>query len=851
MRQYQEIKAQVPGALLFFRLGDFYEMFGQDAIEASRILGITLTARNKKTDPIPMCGVPHHSAENYIAKLTKAGKRVAICEQTSDPSLPGIVKREVVRVVTPGTSYNEQILNQKANQFVLSIFPKKDYFGIAYADLTTGEFHAAEISGVAALQSEILRLDPAEIILDAKDYDNPDMRVFMNELSSALLSPCDLFQDAHELLLDAFSIKSLEAFGLGSSPFAVQAAGLLMRYLQETQKEALGHINRITLVHHEDWMPLDEASIRNLELFRTLRGEDQNGTLLSVLDDTLTSMGGRCLRRWLLQPLLDKRAIEARHGAVAELMKEDDERHALIDQLQELLDLERLMGRLSGGSGNARDLVALSTSLKRIPHIKNLLRDNTAPLLKSIERELMPLDKLTDLLDKALLEDPAIKVREGGMIATGFHVELDELHTLMKEGKTALKNIESEEREKTRIDSLKVGFNKVFGYYIEITKTHHDKVPEHYIRKQTLVNAERYITPELKEFEEKVLGAEERVKALEYELFLDLREQTLRNVSTIKKNAQNVAQLDVLCSFARSALRLNYCQPQMQATRQLQIVDGRHPVVESITVEQSFVPNDTQFQNDVMELALITGPNMSGKSTYLRQVALIALMAQIGSFVPAKSAQLPVFDRIFTRVGASDNLVRGQSTFMVEMQEAAFILNHATDRSLIILDEIGRGTSTYDGLSIAWSMCEYLHEKIRAFTLFATHYHELIELMEKLPRAKNFAVDVQETKTGVLFLHKVKEGGIDRSYGIEVGKLAGLPPSLIKRAQEILHDLETGENHQHRPSPENQMDLFSQSRPLQAHPALERLQELQLDQMTPIQALNILDELKRLKSDAT
>ncbi len=860
MQQYQEMKAECPGAIVFFRLGDFYEMFGSDALEAAKIMEITLTSRNKKDEnPMPMCGVPHHAVEGYLAKLTRAGKRVAICEQVSDPSLPGIVKRKIVRIVTPGTTTSEQILQQKANRFVMSLYIKKDYFGIAFCDLSTGEFQTAEFQGQATLKTEILRLAPAELVLARDQYDDPSVRATVAELSEITLSPCDFREEALRLLSRHLKVTTLDIFGIASWPFAIQASGILLRYLLDTQKESLPHISRIDAYRRDDFMPLDEATIRNLELFG---GED---TLLSILDETETSMGGRLIRRWLAQPLLKKEDIEARHNAVEDLVTKDDFRHSIKGELGLLSDLERLIGRLSGAGGSARDLVGLAQSLARVPVIQIFLRDASPtkpglplPLLKHIEKQLRPLDSLVQLIQSAILENPALRLTDGGLIKHGFHPGLDELQVLMKDAKHALKNIEAQEIAATGINSLKVGFNRVFGYFIEVSKVNLPKVPDTYIRKQTLVNAERFITPELKEYEEKVLNAENRAVALEFELFQTIREQALEHIAAIKQNAATLAQLDVLLSFAQTALRRNYTKPTLTKDPVLEITAGRHPVVESMSFEQSFIPNSTQFHKDENEIALITGPNMSGKSTYLRQVALIVLLAQIGSFVPAKSLRFRPVDRIFTRVGANDNLVRGQSTFMVEMQESATILANATERSLIILDEVGRGTSTYDGLSLAWAIFEHLHDDVRGFTLFATHYHELIALAEKLPRAKNYSIDVEETVKGVLFLHQIREGGIDKSYGIEVARLAGLPPKLIDRATTILQNLEAEKALSTKKIPENQLDLFAlpgRARSFLSlrepgkltHPALEKLKTLRIEEMTPLEALNTLSELKRIK----
>ncbi len=854
MQQYQELKSQVRDAILFFRLGDFYEMFGGDALEASKILDITLTSRNKgEANAMPMCGVPYHAAENYIARLVKAGKKVAICEQISDPTLPGIVKRKIVRIITPGTTYSTQILNQKANRFVVAVFPQKDYFGLAFADLSTGEFKATELQGEEALSMELLRLDPAELVVRQEHYDDPELRVAINTWTNAPVSTVEFFEEAYAFIARHFKVTTLEGFGIASQPFAIQASAILLKYLQTTQKESFAHVDRITAHHREKTMPLDEATVRNLELFSTLRDQEETHTLLGILDQTLTAMGARLLRRWVTQPLLRKDEIEARHDAVEDLVQNHELRNALEGELKPMNDLERLLGRLGSSSGNARDLKGLALTLAHIPMLQSQLATASALQLKALQKELKPLDELVSEIETAITDEPPLRLTEGGLIKTGYNAELDELHGLMHDAKSALKAIEEKEIAATGINSLKVSYNRVFGYYIEVSKVNLAKVPVDYIRKQTLANAERYITPELKSYEEKVLSAEERSVALEYELFQKLRDKVLTEVRAIKQNAKILAELDVLHSFAHTAIQRSYCRPKLTHDPVLAIEAGRHPVVESMTFEQSFVPNNTFFAKDQEEVLLLTGPNMSGKSTYLRQVALIVLMAQIGSFVPAKSVTMRVFDRIFTRVGASDNLVRGQSTFMVEMQESAYILNHATERSLIILDEVGRGTSTYDGLSLAWAIFEHLHDKIRGFTLFATHYHELIQLTEKLSRAKNYSIDVQETARGVLFLHQIKEGAIDKSYGIEVAKLAGLPGTLIDRAAQVLEALELEKSLSTGKIPDNQVSLFngtyaSSRQPGKlSHPAIDKLSSLNIDRMTPIEALNALNELKGMK----
>ncbi len=849
MEQYREIKTECRDAILFFRLGDFYEMFGQDALEASKILDITLTAR-QKDDPVPMCGIPYHAAENYIAKLIKAGRKVAICEQISDPSLPGIVKRKIVKVITPGTTISEQILQSKTNRYILSIYAKKDYFGIAFADMSTGEFQAGELSGIEALKNEISRLNPAEIVLERNQYDDPSVRTLIISVSQAVISNVQIYEDSGQFLRDSLKVKSLEGFGIASWPFAIEASAILMKYLTDTQKDEIKHMDGITAYHRLNWMYLDENTIRNLELFGTMREKEEEGSLLKVIDNTISPAGGRLLKKWLLRPLIHKQAIVERHEAVENLIADDDSRNALKDSVLNIADMERLLARLSSSSGNARDLLSLGNSLKHIPKLKEILLKMKSPLLLSLAHDLLVLDKLADSVASSIKDDAPVRITEGDIIADGRNAELDELRGLMRDGKSALKDIERKEIENTKINSLKVSYNRVFGYYIEVSRVNLDKVPERYIRKQTLANAERFITPELKEYEEKVLTAEEKSFTLEYEIFQEIRSQVLDYIKEIKRNAQLIAEVDALMSFAFTAIKRNYVRPVLTDDKIMRIKEGRHPVVESITREASivsFIPNDANFKTGETELKLITGPNMSGKSTYLRQVALIALLNQIGSFVPAKEAALPIFDRIFTRVGASDNLVRGQSTFMVEMQEAAYILNHASTKSLIILDEIGRGTSTYDGLSIAWSILEYLHDKIGAFTLFATHYHELINVAQNLPKAKNYSIDVKETSKGVLFLHKIIEGGIDKSYGIEVARLAGVPTAIVERSSQILTDLESEKiQSQAIKTPENQMGLFTRTYVAERHPALEKLKGIDINELTPLDALIALSELKKL-----
>ncbi len=855
MRQYNEIKNEFADCILFFRLGDFYEMFEEDAEKAAKVLDIVLTSRNGT----PMCGIPHHAVEQYLAKLTAAGLKVGICEQVSDPSLPGIVKREVVRVVTPGTTFSDNLLDGKSNNYAVAIYPKRDYFGLAAIDLTTGEFLVTELHGYDQLATEIQRLQPREVILPP-DLTDENLTTLLEAFESVHVYPYDTYKDANDTLRRQFEVQSLEAFGIDKWPFAIQAAGRLLNYLKDTQKVGISHLKRLKPYAPDDHMILDEATLRNLELLSNLREGQKKGSLLGVLDHTQTAMGGRLLKRWLIRPLTDLVRIQGRQEAVEILYKDEGLHGDLTEEISGILDLERVLGRLSLDRGNPRDLVALKVSLMRIPGIKKMLKKSKSRVINEIYNRLEPLPDLVSLLHKAIIEEPPINLKEGGYIQDSFNRDLYELRTLAREGKGFIKNLQEREIKRTGINSLKVKYNKVFGYYIEVSKSNLDNVPDDYIRKQTLVNAERFITPELKEYEEKVLSADEKSKALEIELFKEVRAVVMQEIRTIQQNAEAIAKLDVLLDFAEVARRNRYVKPELVKNEILEIKEGRHPVVEHMNVAGDFVPNDTVL-GDEQQIILLTGPNMSGKSTLLRQVALITLMAQMGSFVPAQAARLSVCDRIFTRVGASDNLVRGQSTFMVEMQEAANILNNATSKSLIILDEIGRGTSTYDGVSIAWSILEYIHDKIQAKTLFATHYHELISVADKLARAQNFCVAVHEEDKGVVFLHKIQAGGTARSYGIEVAKLAGLPPEVIKKSEHILQNLEEGvvekgiREQMRGTQDSSQIGLFEETPPKSSlterehgkltHPALERLKEIDVNRLTPLEALQTLEDLKK------
>lgn len=841
MAQYKQIKQQHQDCILMYRLGDFYEMFFEDAIEASQILQITLTSRNKgAAQKAPMCGIPFHALDNYLGKLTRAGKKVAICDQVTKPDGTGIVEREVIRVVTPGTTFDDNILDNKANNFIASVVENKGQFGFSYADVTTGEFKSTEIEDLRELESELMRINPTECICDETLLGQ--LRGMFAKIGGVFPFPYQYMKNAESELLEAFEMQSLKPFGLEDRPLAMMSSGILFEYLKETQKTDLKHIQKIAFYKISDFMPLDESMIRNLELFFTNRDGKKEGSLAWVLDQTVSSMGGRLLRNFILHPLLNKDVIDARLSKVDAFVGNSSLLREVREKLQNIYDIERLISRLSLGTGNARDLVAIKKSLEALPEIKKIVGGVVA--LKNLDAELETLDELRTLIEKAILEEAPAILRDGGMIKMGFNKELDELRSISTEGKTFIKNMQEREIKRTGINSLKVKFNKVFGYYIEISKVNLTAVPEDYIRKQTLVNAERFITPELKEYEDKVLNAEARINELEYDLFYEVRMEVVKEIVKLQKIARAIAELDVYANFAFIAVKNNYCKPEMTDNGDMDIVNGRHPVVEHLSFSRDFVSNDCLL-DEMQSFLLITGPNMGGKSTYLRQVALIALMAQIGSFVSAKSAKMGVVDRIFTRVGASDNLAAGESTFMVEMQEASFILNNASERSLIILDEIGRGTSTYDGVSIAWAIMEFVHDKIGAKTLFATHYHELVELADKLEHARNLSAAVRENeKEGVVFLFKIIDGGVDKSYGIEVAKLAGLPVDVISRARGVLSELET-KHIQKTKIHKDQIGMFVPSEKSREHKVINELRDLDVNKMTPMEAMQKLDEMKK------
>ncbi len=798
MAQYRQIRRELPeDTILFFRLGDFYEMFFDDAKTASDILDITLTKRHNT----PMCGVPYHSASGYLERLVRAGKKVAICEQIEDPATAkGVVKRDVTRIVTPGTILDEVTLEGNQNNFLAGLFRNKDCFGLAMLDLSTGEFWIEESNEVANVQANLSRYAPAECIVAEEQMDDPDFVELGLEATNTLLTACEdwTFEavSANDFLLRHFDIHSLEGFGCATQTAAVGAAGAVLYYVKTELRRNLSHVRSIRVKNPTDYMLMDETTATNLELVAPINSNRQayKATLLNVLDCTCTSMGGRLLREWLLRPLNDLDQITSRHDAVELMVNNQSYMRSVRDVLGDIKDIERLISRIGSTSGNPRDVRAMGVSLQQMPMIKALL-NGKGTILEQLGEQITSLPELVALIDSAIVDEPPINLKDGGVIRTGYHAELDELRDAATLGRKWLAEYQAAEMERTGIKSLKVRHNKVFGYYIEISKSNLDLVPEEYIRKQTLVNAERFITPELKEYENKILGAQERSVGLEQEIFTEIRQQTVARLETIQRNALSIAQVDVLATFAERALSNNYARPKMADNGNIHIHDGRHPVVEQMPDAERFVPNDTLLDLETHQLIIITGPNMAGKSTYIRQVALITIMAHMGCFVPAAKAEIGIVDRVFTRVGASDDLARGRSTFMVEMQETANILNNATPKSLIVLDEIGRGTSTFDGISIAWSVAEFLckNESIRAKTLFATHYHELTDLALTLPNVKNFSVLVKEKGHSITFLRKIVPGAADKSYGIQVARLAGLPDAVIERASDILKNLEEGE----------------------------------------------------------
>ena len=859
MQHYLKTKEEYKDCILFYRLGDFYEMFFDDAILASRELELTLTGKEcGQEERAPMCGVPFHAAETYIARLIGKGYKVAICEQMEDPKLAkGIVKREVIRVVTPGTVIESNLLDEKKNNYIMAIYKNGIYFGISICDVSTGDFKATQIketNNFSMALDEISRYYPAEIVVNELMYATTEEIAKIRERFQIYISKQEeeKFSNNSEELLNKYNIVNEdgnEIKDINDKTLCICAINGLLTYILETQKTSLDHINKITLYNNTKYMCLDINARRNLELTEKLRDKSKKGTLLWVLDKTSTSMGGRRLRRWLNDPLLDVERINKRLNAVKELKEKLILRGDITDLLKKVYDIERLVGKISYGNANGRDLISLKNSIKQLPELKRIMVSADSTLLKELYEELDTLEDIYTIIDNAIVEEPPISVKEGGLIKKGYDEEIDKLKIATTDGKNWLIQLEADEREKTGIKGLKVGFNKVFGYYIEVTKSNISLVPDRYIRKQTLTNGERYVTEELKKLENELLGAEEKVINLEYNAFCDIREKIEKQIIRIQKTADIISTLDVLNSFATVAEDMNYCMPIVDNSGIIDIKGGRHPVIEKILPSGAFVDNDTYLDKEDNRFSIITGPNMAGKSTYMRQVALISLMAQCGSFVPATYARLGVVDKIFTRIGASDDLSMGQSTFMVEMMEVATILKEATPNSLVILDEIGRGTSTYDGLSIAWAVAEYMSdkEKCGAKTLFATHYHELIGLEEKIQGVKNYSIAVKERGEDIIFLRKIVSGGTDESYGVHVAKLAGVPQVVTKRSNEILKTLERksilGNQKQEKENKKvatGQLDMYNYKLAEIAH----ELDKVDLNNLTPIDALNTLVKIK-------
>ena len=859
MQHYLDMKEKYKDCILFYRLGDFYEMFFDDAINVSKELELTLTGKEcGQEERAPMCGIPFHAADTYIAKLIANGHKVAICEQLEDPKFAkGMVKRDVIRVVTPGTVIEANLLEDKKNNYIMSIYKSGIYYGLTACDVTTGDLRTTEIketNNFTALLDEISKYSPAELVVNPMMYDCSEEIAKIRERFDVYITRLEEkeFTSNYEALSIKYKIvddEEKQVEDLSKYMLSVGATNALFAYLLDTQKNNLDHINRIIVYNVTKYMSLDINARRNLEITEKLRDKTKKGTLLWVLDKTSTAMGGRLLRRWLNNPLINVEKINKRLDAVAELRDNIILRGDITDNLKKVYDIERLAGKISYGSANGRDLISLKSSAKQLPEIKKILAQAKSSMLSELYSELDTLDDVYDIIDKTIVDEPPISVKEGGLIKLGYDEEIDKLKTATTDGKNWIINLEAEEREKTGIKGLKVGFNKVFGYYIEVTKSNISLVPDRYIRKQTLTGGERYITEELKNLENQILGAEEKVVNIEYNVFVEVRDKIEAQIERVQKSAGIIATLDCLCSLATIAEDQNYVRPEVDNSGVLDIKDGRHPVIEKILPSGSFVQNDTYLDKDENRLAIITGPNMAGKSTYMRQVALITLMAQIGSFVPASYAKIGVVDKIFTRVGASDDLSMGQSTFMVEMMEVAQILKEATANSLVILDEIGRGTSTYDGLSIAWAVAEYIsdREKCGAKTLFATHYHELTELENKLGGVKNYSIAVKEKGEDIIFLRKIVKGGTDESYGVHVAKLAGVPQTVTKRANEILKSIERKNvlnnkkmEKQEKGVADGQLTMFNYKLAEIAH----ELDKVDVNELTPIDALNTLVKIK-------
>ncbi|MFX1519438.1 MAG: DNA mismatch repair protein MutS [Promethearchaeota archaeon] len=886
MRQWEKLRKQHPDTVLFFQAGDFYELYYEHAKIGHKELNITLTARKLKNEQIPMAGVPLHSIEKYILQLIKKGYKVAICDQVEDAQASkGIVKRDVVQVITPGTIFGDHLLDGAINNYLVALVQKGSHIGLAMTDISTGEFSVTEFIGVNAieeLKDEINRLNPAEILLPENLFDDAELNSILKQDHTMVLTPVDTYyssyENAYKLLTSHFGTLSLDGYGVEPLRMGICAAGMIIHYLQETQKSTeLCNITRITPYSLKEYMILDDQTLRSLEILRNLRDGTSQFTLLEMLDQTQTPMGSRLLKKWLRRPLLNKERIQERLDAVEVFVTDTLLRANVRELLGNIGDIERIISKVGLGKANGRDLLALNDSLLHIPELKTLL-DKDSKLLSTVKDHLYDLSELVQLIERSIQEECPLSVREGNIIKLGFNKNLDELRSVLSEGKDWILEYETKERRRTGFDKLKVGFNNVFGYYIEITKAtlRKGKIPEGYTRKQTLVNSERFITPELRQYEDKILGADEKIKNLEYELFCEIRQEVAKEIDKIQENAQSIAILDCLSTFAEIAAQNHYFKPNMVDGDEIFIEDGRHPVVERIIGEENFIPNDTHLDSYENQILIITGPNMSGKSTYLRQVALIVLMAQIGSFVPART-KLGICDRIFTRVGAWDFIAMQQSTFMVEMIEVANILNNATAKSLIILDEVGRGTSTYDGMALAWAITEFLHQNSHSAgkTLFATHYHQLNQLAEYYPRIKNYQFAVKRKGQEILFLHKILSGGTDRSYGVEVARLAGLPQTVVTRAKEILDVFEGAETptvlkskrlptgkpqltqltlfdiNELNSSKSEGLDTMEELSPkrILGDKIIDELKNLNLDHMTPLDALNKLHELKNKLND--
>ncbi len=859
LQQYWKFKEEHVDKILLFRMGDFYETFFDDAKVTAKVLGITLTARNKSDDdPVPLAGFPYHALDNYLEKLIQAGHKVAICEQVEDPSqAKGIVKRDIVDIITPGSIIDNKLINKAENNYlsVLS-FGKKNIVGLASIDISTGDFVFTEVSK-EQLKNELLRLESAEIVV--KD-DILQQEIEKMQLEhSPTITIFDSWQydtkEAISILKKHFHTTTLESLGANRKRIGAASAGVALAYLQELKNNDLKHINKLLYYSLDSFMLLDDISRRNLELTKSMRYGNKYGSLISVLDTTLTPMGTRLINNWLVHPLIDKEEIYKRHQAVAECKDKFHDTIDIRDLLKEVGDVSRILSKVGSLKVNPRELIALRNYLALSPKIKTILNDYNSDLIQCSAKSLQDYSTIVDTIDSAIIDNPAITIKDGNIIKDGVDTELDELRAISKDGKAWIAKLEDTEKQTTGINSLKIGYNKVFGYYLEVTKTHKDKVPEHYIRKQTLVNSERYISPQLKEYESKVLGAEERIKSLEYEIYKQLRSDLQEKLELMQSFVDVVSVLDVICSFAYNAHKLHYIMPEFSDEGQLILEECRHPVIEKLLTDEPYIPNDVILDSQNNQIAIITGPNMAGKSTYLRQIGLIAIMAQIGSFVPASKAVIPIFDKVFTRVGASDNLAQGQSTFLVEMIETANILNSATRDSLILLDEIGRGTSTFDGLSLAWSIVEFIHKFKHAKTLFATHYHELTELENILSSVKNYNITVREWNDEMIFTRKIERGGADQSYGIQVARLAGMPVKVINRAKQILKNLEehelspqglTGKIKKQLSTIDDQINIFEylQEQDDGSNEIFDEISEYNLNEMSPIDAWQKLQEIQ-------